>query len=223
MRTKTKFLAMFGFVMVLGILAVPLSSYAQEERKASGAVEISFGIAETLSMKVTGGGHVEGSEETFLSMENNDISTVEHGIEIATNNMHGYKLSMKDSDDNNNLTREDGRYHIPAVVNTVGEGDVIEGAELVKGESGWGYDVKLPLAEPDYSGTYLAVPVDWVTIYNHDDSGDPAKTEINVANFSETTYVKFGISAGNSRAGTYEDTIEYQVVGNLVPDNLKSE
>lgn len=195
MKTSTKLLAVAGVVAAVGATGISLGSYAVEDvTSGSQDATISVKIAQTLSMTIT------GADGDAVSMANNQVdeSTV-HTIKIATNNPDGYTLTLIDKDEDNSLKR-DNTNKIPAIPST--------STNLVGTTANWGYKVQAPGAS-SYGNAYLAVPTstESAALLHKNES-------VGIATFEESTYVKYGIATGTSVAGTYSDTVTYQVTGN---------
>lgn len=198
MNKSTKALAILGAVAVSnGAMIAPLSSYAEGDvNQSDNDAVITVHINESLSMTVTGTG-------TTVSMANNAINeSLEHSINVATNNPDGYVLTLVDKDEDNSLvgpTLSDATtIKIPAV----------SGTSLEATTPAWGYKVKEPGSS--YGDNWSAVPV----------AGSPAiiRTQngpVDNSSFNETTKVKFGFASGDVASGSYTDTITYTATGNI--------
>ena len=112
MSKITKTIATLGVVAGLGVAALPLASYAADT-ETSKDLTVNAQIGETLSVKLNknsvtlkptnGGAVVDTTQETGEPAAAQTVVAT-----VTTNNLHGYTLTLADTDTDYALINEDG-------------------------------------------------------------------------------------------------------------------
>lgn len=106
MSTTKNIISTLGVVAGLGVLLVPLTSYAISD---SATLPINVNVNSVIAMTIDGAEAVDGgSAEVRIFPGQVDTQTMQNNITVATNNAGGYTLSVKDFDTNNALISEAG-------------------------------------------------------------------------------------------------------------------
>ncbi|MBR5620925.1 hypothetical protein IKW75_00325 [Candidatus Saccharibacteria bacterium] len=149
---------------------------------------------------------VAGTSSSFTALLPNsakfgDISAVDPQnsfgsiVTVYTNSNSGYTLSVKDKDDNTDLTHITGAFYIPAQ----------DGTEVAAGTAGWNYDTTVLAggttgAKTAAGITNAVVAIDGLA--SKTSGGRVTKVDYNVA------------TGGDQAAGYYTDTIVYTATTN---------
>lgn len=197
-------IAGLGAVTALGVAVAPLAAYADEVTNPNTVTAV---IAPVLSMRMVSSGST-GDKTLTCDSNNNpvcsgqdqvasttilpgqaDTSSMYTDIYVSTNVLAGFTLTLKDSDNNNNLQTTGGDTIAPISSEPVGSTN-----------PGWAVKI-------DDGSTWYAVPAanagSSVSVKNHQPS--PAAVSVDV--HSKVTY---GVAASSSQAtGIYRDTVTY--------------
>ena len=192
MSKTTKIIATLGVVAGLGVAALPMGAFAADSA-ATQEVEVTVTIGESISIAIDGDGTGTYTDPNIsVDMEQNSISEDQYStISISTNSENGYKLTVKDSDDNTSLLNaDDGVSTIPA------------GTSIAAGTAAWA--IKGGLLT-DYTAM-VASDAEALVLAERDSATDGL----------ETTTINYGFSTAPSQEqGAYKDTIVYTATKNI--------
>ncbi len=194
MSRMSKAIAALGVVAGLGVAALPLSSYAAfDTAKVTAEVEGSISIAVTGNKAdFTGeGAPTIADNEVYLAPINGgDVATGKAAVKVTGNAPKGYKLSIKDSDNQTALVSASNAV-IPAGQPT-----------NAGASSAWGYKL-------DGATNYTAITTSDTPL-----NGD-AGTSTALEAAGETTNVTFGVNVtADQPEGTYEGGVIFTAIAN---------
>lgn len=198
-----KTLAVAIVVVACGVSVIPLTSYAADDctLPASGSgvgltsaacdvrvnVNVSSYIELTASYVNDAGQTIDitsGTNPVATTLQPGTTKDVNVTAKVSTNNLNGYKLTLKDADTNTNLVRSGGTETIPT------------SPTISTTASAWG-------VKAYNAAAYSAVPASNATALLIRNVGTQTAALVN-----HPTLFKFGFSATDTqRAGTYTDNI----------------
>lgn len=167
--------ATLGIATALGVSTLPLATFAVSD---SSSVAVKVNVNSVIALSVD-----NASTEVTLGPSNVNTTGLKTKVTVATNSKNGYKLTVKDADNNTAMTSNDTTQTIPAIA-----------GNLTAGTAGW-----------NISGGDL----NKVAISTTDQT---IKTNPNSAHtgIQEDTQMTYGVATSASQAqGTYLDTITY--------------
>lgn len=221
MAIAKKIVATLGVAAVLGASCIPLSSYAANNSSSTNATTVKVTVADSISIAL-----VDKSSANGIAMEANQYidskfvsgaaNQILHKLNVTTNSVKGYKLTVIDSDGDNAL-KNTATASIPAIQSSANgvltAGTAAWGWQSHDGEIGGATDTTIEqmTSIPNTSGSWKAVPAntsDAALIRNHQTAA--------TAQYTEPTYVRYGVAtAADQAAGVYSDDVVYTATVNL--------
>ena len=184
------FLACFALAFICGsLIFIPYGSHAEKSEGTGLKIELASIIAITATPPTI--------ELIMTPTPSGTEVSDEIAVNVSTNNLTGYKLSMNSATSNNALTHTNNTDVIPGIVNTV------PGIAQSLPVNTWGYNIGSGAA------TFLNIPIP--------SAPDTLKTT-SAPNANDGTIITIGAKINTSLpSGYYGNTLEFTAVANYVP------